>query len=268
MVPSRDIDVGRTSRDPQPAEPVDLSLVIACYNESSHLEESVREVIATLDRSVWRYELIFIDDCSTDDTRAVIDRVVAAWPRHRLRTAHHDRNTGRGRTVTDGLRLARGPIAGYIDIDLEVHARYIPCMVRAIEEGADIASAHRIYKFVPSLLFRHVLSRGYHWLSHWMLGLDVADSEAGYKFFNRERILPVLEETRDPGWFWDTEIMARATRRGYRIRELPCLFIRRTDKKSTVRVFRDSVDYFVKLRRFSRSLRALGAPDSVREPAP
>ena len=234
---------------------VDLSLVVACYNEASHLEDSVRQVIDTLDRTRWSYELIFIDDCSQDGTRAVIDDLVARYPRHHLRTAHHQKNTGRGRTVTDGLRLARGRVAGFIDIDLEVHARYIPAMVTAIEQGAAVASAHRIYKFVPSLLARHIASRGYHWLTRLLLGISLEDTEAGYKFFDRERILPVLDETHDPGWFWDTEIMARASYRGLEIREIPCLFIRRTDKKSTVRLFRDSFEYFVKLWRFSRSVR-------------
>jgi len=75
--------------DTATADAIDLTLVIACYNESRHLETSVDEVIATLDRTRWSYELIFIDDCSRDDTRAVIERIVTQHPHHRLRTAHH-----------------------------------------------------------------------------------------------------------------------------------------------------------------------------------
>jgi hypothetical protein len=58
----------------------------------------------------------------------------------------------------------------------------------------------------------------------------------------------------DQGWFWDTEIMVRAHLAGLRIAELPALFARCTDKKSTVRIWRDSLDYFRKLRQFSRAL--------------
>ena len=50
-------------------------------------------------------------------------------------------------TVSDGFRIARGEIAGYLDVDLEVHSRYIPSLVEAIEEGADVATVRRIYAF-------------------------------------------------------------------------------------------------------------------------
>jgi hypothetical protein len=91
-----------------------------------------------------------------------------------------------------------------------------------------------------------------------MLGVSVRDTETGYKFFRRRALLPVLEEIRDPGWFWDTEFMVRAFRRGLRIEEIPGAYIRRLDKASTVRGLRDSVRYFAKLLSFRRELRSAG----------
>lgn len=234
----------------------DLSVVIACYQERPHLEQSVRELTATLDASGRSYELIFLDDASTDGTAAVVAALVAGHANRRA--VYHQRNVGRGGTVSEGFRLARGRIVGFLDIDLEVHCRHLPDVLAAIDAGADGATAFRNYRVDWSLdaMVRHVLSRGYRRLFRAMFDVPFADPETGFKFFVRERILPVLASTRDVGWFWDTEIMVLAHQAGLRLVEVPCRFERRSDKKSTVRVGRDVCRYLVALRAFRRRLRA------------
>ena len=239
------------------AEPV-LSLVLACYNEAEHLRESFREILDVLLNLGRPFEVLFVDDVSRDDTRTILHEIIAANPGLDLRAILHETNQGRGATVTDGFRAARGEIAGFLDVDLEVHARYIPSLVRALEQGADVATVRRIYAFQLGSLDRYVMSRGYSWLVRWLLGVPIRDTETGYKFFRRERVLPVLDEIADPGWFWDTEFMVRAHRRGLRIVEVPGAYVRRGDKTSTVRGLRDSMRYFAKLLSFRRALR--GAP--------
>jgi len=232
-----------------------LSLVLACYNEAQHLEASFAEIRDSLEQARFPFEILFVDDVSRDDTRKVLARIVAAHPQLALRTILHEKNRGRGATVTDGFRAARGAITGYIDVDLEVHSRYIPSLVRAIERGADIATLRRIYAFQVLSLDRYVMSRGYSFLVRRLLGVELADTETGYKFFSREKVLPLLDEIRDPGWFWDTEFMVRAARRGLEIVEIPGAYIRRGDKTSTVKGLRDSVRYFGQLLRFRAELR-------------
>jgi glycosyltransferase involved in cell wall biosynthesis len=232
-----------------------LSLVLACYNEAEHLEQSFAEIRDTLTQVPFPFEVIFVDDASRDRTRELLAGIVAAHPDLCLRTILHERNHGRGATVSDGFRAARGAITGYIDVDLEVHSRYIPSLVRAIDQGADVATLRRIYAFQLGSLDRYFMSRGYSWLVRRMLGVGFADTETGYKFFRRERVLPLLDEIEDEGWFWDTEFMVRAHRRGLRIAEIPGAYVRRDDKTSTVRGIRDSVRYFGKLLAFRRTLR-------------
>jgi glycosyltransferase involved in cell wall biosynthesis len=234
---------------------VDISIVIACYNEEPLLVESVKKIMVIMDATHWNYELIFVDDCSRDNTRQIINRIIAENPKHLLKKNFHEKNMGRGKTVTDGILLAEGTYVGYLDIDLEVGAHYIPLMVITLQQGADIATAFRVYKENINLLVRTVLSVGYRFLMHRMLKIPVKDTETGYKFFNRKKILPILKETKDPGWFWDTEIMALSYHANLKIVENPCLFIRRYDKKSSVNIFRDSFEYFTKLVKFSRELK-------------
>ena len=99
---------------------------------------------------------------------------------------------------------------------------------------------------------RYVMSRGYGWLMRRALAVPLQDTETGFKFFRRDAILPILDATVDRGWFWDTEIMARAHYAGLRTVELPALFIRRFDKQSSLHPVRDSLDYAAKLWRFRR----------------
>jgi glycosyltransferase involved in cell wall biosynthesis len=232
-----------------------LSLVLACYNEAEHLRASFAEIRDTLEETRRPYEVLFVDDASRDGTRGILEEIVAAHPGLDLRLILHERNRGRGATVADGFRAARGEIAGYLDVDLEVHCRYVPSLVRAIERGADVATVRRIYALQLLSLDRYVMSRGYSFLVRRLLGVPFRDTETGFKFFRRERVLPLLDEIDDGGWFWDTEFMVRAARRGLRVVEVPGAYIRRGDKTSTVRGLRDSARYFLALLRFRRRLR-------------
>ncbi len=231
-----------------------VSLVLACYNEEQVLETSfaeIREILRELGRP---FEVIFVDDASRDRTREILRALVAAHSDLDLNVILHERNQGRGATVTDGFRAARGEITGYLDVDLEVHCRYVPSLVRALDQGADVATVRRIYAFQILRLDRYLMSRGYSFLVRRLLGVDLQDTETGFKFFRREKLLPVLDQIRDPGWFWDTEFMVRALRRGLRIVEIPGAYLRRYDKASTVRGLRDSAEYFLKLLSFRREL--------------
>lgn len=229
---------------------IDLSLILPCYNEAGLFTDSVRRIRETLDASRLSYEIIFVDDHSADNTPALIKKTG-------LRAVFHSINMGRGKTVTDGIKAAKGTVVGYIDIDCEVSPVYIPEMVTLIlQKKADVVIGKRFYRTSPSSIFREVLSRGYQWLSDKMIGTGGLDTETGYKFFARRKIVPILSKTEHPGWFWDTEIMVFAKRAGLKIIEVPVLFLRRFDKHSSVNIIRDTMDYCVHLWRFRRRLLA------------
>lgn len=230
--------------------PPDVSIIIPCYNEENHLRASFEEIAQVMDATRYAYEVIFVDDCSRDRTREIIQGLASAH--ETVRHIFHEKNRGRGAAVKTGLAAARGRIAGFLDIDLEVHCRYIPGMVQAVLDGADVACGYRVYKipFRFDDLVRDVLSVGYRFLTRMLLGLTVRDSEAGYKFFNMERGAAVAALAEADGWFWDTEVMALASYRGLRITEVPMVYIRREDKKSTVRPIHDAIEQFRMMMRF------------------
>ena len=235
----------------------DLSLVLACYNEESILERSVREIFSVLDALRLTSEVIFVDDGSCDRTTGIIDDILSANPERELLKIQHPHNIGRGGTVSNGIRAARGRFVGFIDVDLEVQPRYILPCVLALEQGYDVATALRIYQFRLGSLHRQLLSRGYRALRKWQLDVPLEDTETGYKFFRRDRILPILSDAPDHGWFWDTEIMVHAYLAGLSIIEIPALFVRNTEKPSSVKLYRDSLLHFQKLLKLSRAVSKL-----------
>ncbi len=231
----------------------DLSLVIACYNEEKLLRESVSRITAVLDDSVFSYQLIFVDDKSRDTTREIIASLVKKHPG--WKAIYHTVNEGRGKTVRDGITASRGNVVGFIDIDLEVSPVYIPQFMRMILGGkADVVTGLRVYREGVMSLHRSVLSRGYSWLVRSILGIPIKDTETGYKFFDRKKILPILKKTKNNGWFWDTEVMTYAHYLGLSIKEVPVLFVRRFDKTSSVRLVHDTIEYVKNLVGFHRQL--------------
>jgi glycosyltransferase involved in cell wall biosynthesis len=230
--------------------PYDLSVVIACYQEEGHLEESVRQLTATLNGLGRSYELIFLEDKSQDRTAAIIAELVRGHANRRA--VYHAQNVGRGGTVTEGFLLATGRIVGFLDIDLEVHCRFLPAVLAAIDQGADGATAFRHYAvgWRPQAWLRHVLSQGYRLLFQLAFRVPFKDPETGFKFFRRERIVPVVQKTQDKAWFWDSEIMVLAHQAGLQVVEVPCRFERRADKKSTVRIVRDVWRYLLAIAAF------------------
>lgn len=232
---------------------IDISLILACYNEEQLLSKSVRRITSVLDDSVFSYELIFVDDKSRDGTREIIASLVKK--NKNFRAVYHEVNQGRGKTVRDGIALARGNVVGFIDIDLEVSPVYIPSFVRMITgDKADVVTGLRIYREGLTSLHRAILSRGYSWLVRSVLGIPLQDTETGYKFFNRKKILPIIKKTQNNGWFWDTEIMTYAHYLGLSVREIPVLFVRRFDKTSSVRLVHDTVEYLWNIWAFRISL--------------
>jgi glycosyltransferase AglD len=234
----------------------DLTVIIACYNEELLLEESVRQIENILNKTIYKYELLFIDDNSKDKTRELIKKIANGNADRRF--FFHEKNIGRGGTVVDGIKAARGKIVGFLDIDLEVHARYIPSMVSAIEQGYDVATAYRFCSVKMDTFDRDISSRIYHMITRFYLKIPLNDTETGYKFFNKEKIMPIIEKTKDKRWFWDTEIMAISCFENLKIVEIPCLFLRRKDKKSSVSLFHDSWEYLVDVVRFKSRLKNEG----------
>lgn len=227
---------------------VDISVILACYNEGPTFKDSVNKVIKLLSNLKMKWEIIFVEDKSTDQTLKNVKSLLSSIKNARLIV--HSKNFGRGKSVSDGILASRGEICGYLDIDLEVSENYISIFVEEIQKGFDLAIGRRYYEGDLKSLSRFLASKIYAFLVAITLKIPISDTEAGYKFFRKDKVLPVLAKVKDKHWFWDTEICARAFWSGLKISQIPVLFVRRSDKRSTVRLVSDTWDYLVKIIKF------------------
>ena len=249
-------------------ETVALSLVLPCYRESEHIAVSVPRILRVLADLPYSWEVIFVDDKSPDDTVFALEQLLETYPDRNLRLVRHPVNLGRGAAVTTGIRESRGEWVGFIDVDLEVAPDYIATCCRILSEGWEMCVGTRHYPATLTSLPRFLASTLYRKLAWRLLGLPEIDSESGYKFFNRRRVLPLLDRTTSRGWFWDTEIVAESYLAGLRVAEAQCLHLRRLDKTSTVRLVRDSLRFLGELMRYRAALAQRGVlPARVAAPA-
>ena len=233
---------------------IELSLILPCYNEAEHFKTSSEFILNTLKKTSYTFEIIFVEDKSKDGTTALIKEFIGSHQNEHIKAIFFNKNKGRGKAVTEGILSAKGLFVGFIDIDCEVSPEYISQFIQKLKQGYDVVCGKRIYRISVSGFVRAAVSRIYSFIMKLLLNTQLEDTEAGYKFFRKDKIIPVLSQVKDKGWFWDTEIMVRAERRGLEMTFLPVVFNRRTDKTSTVKLWSDSAAYFRKLLSFRNQL--------------
>ena len=213
---------------------IEVSAVIPVYNDRIALETAMPRSISALEQITPAFELIIAEDGSTDGTAEFVRKKATADPRIRL--LHADRRLGRGRALTRAFSDAKGRIVCYYDVDLATDLAHLGELVGAVRGGSDIATGSRLLPSsdVTRTGEREVASRVYNALVRVLLGSRVHDHQCGFKAFNRERILPLLPSVKATHWFWDTEVLVRGQRAGFRVAEFPVMW--RTGRTTTVRL--------------------------------
>ncbi|OGK21869.1 hypothetical protein A3C23_00790 [Candidatus Roizmanbacteria bacterium RIFCSPHIGHO2_02_FULL_37_13b] len=223
-----------------------LSLVLACFNEAEHLKTSYTTLLTFLKKINRPFEIIFVDDKSKDHTISIIRSLIKSRPDIPTVLITHSKNFGRGKSVTDGLDVAQGEIAGYIDADLEISPEYIQPALHCLLKN-DFVVGKRDYVFTFRLIHRYIATKVYALFVKKLFHLPVSDTESGFKFFHRSKILSVLKKAKNPGWFWDTEIVFYAVKMGLTVCEIPLVYKKKFSKKSTVHTIKDSTEYLINL---------------------
>lgn len=214
----------------------EVTAIIPVYNDRPSLEVALRSSIDTLSGITDAFEIIVAEDGSTDGSTEFVRQYEAAD--NRVRLLHHDERQGRGRALNRAIREARGRIVCYYDVDLATDMQHLPALISAVRDGSAIATGSRLLpeSDIVRTGDREIASRSYNFLVRLFLGSTLHDHQCGFKAFNREQILPILPAIRSNHWFWDTEIIVRTLRAGFRVSELPVRW--RAGKGTTVR-FKD-----------------------------
>jgi hypothetical protein len=222
-----------------------ISIVVPVYNEESGLRGALAQLRKAVEKITDDYEVIIAEDGSTDGTYRLAKKISKENPK--FICSHNDKKLGRGEALRRAFRVSRGRILIYMDSDMATDLRHLKELISSIENGAQFSTGSRLLlkSDTKRSAKREITSRAYNMLVGVLFGIPIHDMQCGFKAFERKALFEILDDVQDKHWFWDTECLILAYKKGYKVVEFP---IRWRDKKSSkVNPAQDSLDMGIKL---------------------
>ncbi len=192
--------------------PWKISVILPAFNEEENLEACVRGVVETLSQARNPFEVIIVDDGSTDGTEDLARNL--ANSAKGIIVLSHVRNLGKTQAIKSGLEKSTGEIIVLMDADLQYDPKDILKLMELIEDGYDAVNGNRINRKDP--FSKKAASKVFNWIAGKAFDLDVKDFNSGLKAFRRE----VLEEVEFRGDY-HRFILAAVKANGYQVGEIP-----------------------------------------------
>ncbi|MEK7581391.1 MAG: glycosyltransferase, partial [Patescibacteria group bacterium] len=213
-----------------------VSIVVPTYNEQENIKKLLLLIHHAFNKNLQDYEVIVIDDRSTDNTWEILQREEANFP---LRIFQKQGKRGKSNSLFEGFQKARGNILAMIDADLQYTPEAIPQMARALDANCDVIVANR--KRYHASPLRKILSRGFkHFFGKMLFGLD-SDIQSGLKVFKRE-VLETVKFKPHSAWTFDLEFLHRARLAGFQIKNIDITFYPRTSGRSQINVLKNGFE--------------------------
>jgi hypothetical protein len=217
------------------ARPVAVQIVIPVYNEQRALRANVRRLHDYLTKQFeFAFEITIADNASTDATPRLARALARAIPE--VSVLRLERK-GRGRALRTAWGRSGADVVAYMDVDLSTDLGALPELLIPLLEGhADLAIGSRLARGaqVTRGIKRELISRGYNLLLRTLLGVGFSDAQCGFKAARRDAIQGLLGEIEDDAWFFDTELLYRAERRGLEIHEFAVRWVDDPDSRVAI----------------------------------
>jgi dolichyl-phosphate beta-glucosyltransferase len=201
-----------------------LSIVIPAYNEAGRLPATLERIIAYFDTRSVDYELLVVDDGSSDETPAVAEAIVGRLG-ERGRVLRNPQNLGKGASVRRGMLAARGARVLFSDADLSAPIEELPKLEQALDAGAGVAigsrGVDRSLIEERQSLGRSLMGRLFNMVVQLFAVRGISDTQCGFKLFAAEVVSPIFARTRVERFGFDVEVLALAQRLGVPIAEVP-----------------------------------------------
>lgn len=224
-------------------ENIKVDIVIPVYNEEYILEKSIETLRNYLIKN-FKYDwgIIIADNASIDRTLEKASKLSKKYSD--VKVIHLDKK-GRGRALRKVWLESDADILSYMDVDLSTKLDAFPELIDAIaKEGYDIATGSRLIKGSKTRrsLKREILSRGYNLLIKLFLSTKFSDAQCGFKAISKGVVKEIIPEVKDNGWFFDTELLVLAEKKGFKIKDIPVEWDE--DEDSRVQLY-DTMDNYI-----------------------
>jgi glycosyltransferase involved in cell wall biosynthesis len=197
------------------------SVIIPAWNESENILQAIKATIKAFEEFHKPYEILVIDDGSTDDTAKKTKKI--AQTHHQVHLISHTHNQGKGKAIQTGMQQAQGKIRLFLDCDLSVSPRTFARMIPLFEESDIVIGSRRIpgaQITTPQPWYRTFSGRIFNLLVRLRTGLPYRDTQCGFKAFHA-RTEPIFKHLKTSGWVFDVELLTQAKNKKYRIAEIP-----------------------------------------------
>jgi glycosyltransferase involved in cell wall biosynthesis len=198
-----------------------VDIVIPVYNEQTVLEDSIARLHAHCSAQLqYDWRIVIADNASTDATLAIARGLAA--DHDRVEVVHLDAK-GRGRALRTAWSASDADVLCYMDVDLSTDLRALAPLIAALACGhSEVAIGTRLAPGARVVRGRRrdLISRSYNQLLHVALRARFSDAQCGFKAIRADAARRLLPEVADQGWFFDTELLVLAQRRGMRIHEV------------------------------------------------
>lgn len=216
----------------QSSAPPGLTVFFPAYNDAGTIASVVIQAVRVASRLTSDYEVLVVNDGSSDSTGAIADELARTYPH--VRVVHHPRNRGYGGALRTGFASATKALIAYTDGDAQYDPSELELLWHRLSDDADMVTGYKISRSDP--FHRVVIGRVYHYTVKLMFGLRVRDVDCDFRLMRRE-IFDRVKLERDTGVIC-LEMMRKIQDAGFRVLEVPVHHYHRTYGRSQFFNFR------------------------------
>lgn len=234
-----------------------IVIALPVLNEERILRASVERLlgVATIDLSGHEVTVVIADNGSDDAT----DSIGRALEHERSEVKYlRTEQRGKGLAIRAAWQSQEADIFVFMDADLSTDLAALGALVGAVQDGAGIAIGSRFHEesIVERSWMRKVVSRGYRMALRLFFWTKVNDVPCGFKAASAEAVEKIVPEIRNDHWFFDTELVIRAEKAGYRIVEVPVIWreVKPEGRRSKVNIPKVAMQYLKEMIRLKRDL--------------